>query len=111
MSAFLEDAIGIFETALAGSQSASSDSDMAVLFDSRGGLRIVDSRDWSLGGLEAHYGARTVYRMHRDAGRVRVEARSGSQSCVLESETPRRAFLPGLSPAFPACVLPNRLLA
>lgn len=111
MSAFLEDAIGIFETALTGGDDAGSASDMAVLVDSNGGLRIVDSHDWSLSGLESHYGARTIYRIDRGAGRVRVEARSGSQSCVLESAVPRRALLPGLSPTFPACVLPGHLLA
>ncbi len=110
MSAFLQDAVGIFETALTGCQSAET-ADMAVLVDANGGLRVVESRDWTLSGLEAHYGARTIYRIDRNAGRVRVEARSGAESCVLESAAPRRTLLPGLTPAYPACLLPSRLLA
>ena len=63
------------------------------MIDSAGGLRIVESRGWTLEGLKSHYGARTIYHMQRDGCRVRVAGRSGNQTCLLETEKPQSKAL------------------
>jgi hypothetical protein len=80
--------MGIFEVASADAGMEETARDTAILVDCTGVLRIIDSQGWSMEGLQSHYGARTVYQVRRDAGRVRVEGRSGSQTCLLETETP-----------------------
>jgi hypothetical protein len=46
----------------------------------------MDASGWALPSLQAHLGARAVYRVTRNSGQVRVEGRSGGRSCLLESE-------------------------
>ncbi|MGD0497190.1 MAG: hypothetical protein ABSC23_02025 [Bryobacteraceae bacterium] len=84
MSRFLEDAVGIFDAA---TRAAGEDapSDMAIMVDSSGGIRVVDAAGWHPETLRQHYGAPTVFQITRLAGAVRVTGRSGAQRCVLET--------------------------
>jgi hypothetical protein len=81
---FFDDAQRVFETAAQGSGAA----DLGILVDDSGALRIVDAVGWRPEALQAHYGARTVFQVSRDAAGVRVAARSGSRACTLSVEQP-----------------------
>ena len=82
MGRFLQDAIGIFESANAIPYEGES-SDMAILVDGSGCMRIVDGAGWSPEALESHYGARTVYNVTRNQWGVRVEGRSAGSKCAV----------------------------
>jgi hypothetical protein len=88
MGAFWADAANIFETARQASQSGSTDCDWAILIGPQGDIRMMDGAGWSLPGLLAHHGAETAYRVTRERGRVCLEGRQGSQTCLLRSEPP-----------------------
>jgi hypothetical protein len=87
MSAFLKDAEKIFESARMVSGGDNSQSDLAIIINRQGGIQFVEATGWHLGSLEANYGARTVYRVSRGGGKVRVEGKSGSETCILESRS------------------------
>lgn len=53
-------------------------------------IRMFADSDWPLDSLAAEHGAHAAYRVSEHRGNVRVEARSGSRTCALESTTPRR---------------------
>lgn len=91
MGAFWADAASIFETASQASQSGSSDCDWAILIGAQGEIRMMDGAGWSLPGLLAHHGGATAYRVTREQGRVSLEGRQGSQTCLLRSESPSAA--------------------
>ena len=82
MSRFWNDAVEVFETASSAAE-AGSRSEVAVLVDRSGGLRIVMAEGWSPEGLQSHYGARTVYRVSHNSGSVCVEGRGQGMSCTL----------------------------
>jgi hypothetical protein len=48
---------------------------------------LADS-DWPLESLQAHRGAKMVYRVSQSATIVRVEGRAGSRTCLFESPKP-----------------------
>lgn len=87
MSAFLEDAEKIFESARVVSGGDESRADLAIIINRQGGIQLVEAAGWHLGCLEASYGARTVYRVTRGGGKVRVEGKNGSETCLLESQS------------------------
>lgn len=87
MSQFLENAVSIFETAEAGSRDGAGQ-DLAFLIDASGALRIVDGSGWSPEGLQAHYGASTVYQVSRTQAGLQVSGRGEGRTCVLRSESP-----------------------
>jgi hypothetical protein len=87
MSAFLEDAEKIFESAREVSGVDDSQADLAIIINRQGGIQLVEAAGWHIGSLEASYGARTVYRVTRGGGNVRVEGKSGSDTCLLESRS------------------------
>ena len=91
MSRFFEDAGQILQTAAAAS-TEDSPSNMAILIDPSGALRIVDASGWRPDTLQAHYGAQTVFQVTRLAGSVKVSGRSGSESCTLETARPMLPF-------------------
>jgi hypothetical protein len=97
VDAFLRDAQEILDTALAGDAAAM---EWAVVLDRQGGIRLLDPAGWNLSALAAEFGARSVFRVRRHAGGVRVEGWSGVRSCVLEQET---------SPWHGVCFKPQRL--
>ena len=79
MTGFLENAANILETAVAGS------GEPAILIDPAGGIRIISETDWSLEALLARHGAREGYRVTRRGQNVEVTARSGNDSCRIET--------------------------
>ena len=87
MSRFLDDAVRIFETASAGAGSPSSE--LGILLDGAGGLRIVDAAGWNPEALRLHYGARTLYQVTRRGAGVEVAGNGPGHSCLLRSEAPR----------------------
>ena len=82
MSAFLQQAEEIFATART---AGAEDSEMAVLVDHAGGIRLVDAAGWDTEALRIDRGARAVYRISRFRGRVRLEGRTRGQCCFLDS--------------------------
>ncbi len=85
MNPFLKHAEEIFTTA---AEAAGEDCAVAILVGHDGCIRMLQARDWGLEPLQVHHGAREAYLVQRSAGRVRLEARSGAESCVLETRQP-----------------------
>jgi hypothetical protein len=110
VSRFLDDARAIFETAESASRSGQSVSDFTMLIGHDGSIHVIASTDWPLDRLLSERGARAVYRIAGSNGRIELEARSASQTCKLESESPaaRARRLPGFR--LPIAPLPARTL-
>jgi hypothetical protein len=89
VSRFLDDARAIFEAAESASRSGQPVSDFTLLIGNDGALQMLADSDWPLDRLLAERGARAAYRIGELSGRVRLEARSGAQTCTFESESPR----------------------
>jgi hypothetical protein len=103
VSRFFDDAKGIFEAAESACRSGQCLSETIVLIGPDGAIEMLAGSDWPLDRLAAERGARSAYRVKEEGGRVHLEARSGSLTCRLESESPRliaRQLL-GFSPAPP----------
>lgn len=88
MGAFWADAEGIFETARQASGPGAEDCDWAILIGRQGDIQMLDATGWALPSLLAHHGAQTAYRVTREGGRVSLEGRRGSETCLLRSESP-----------------------
>jgi hypothetical protein len=88
VGAFWADAENIFETARHASQSGSPDCDWAILIGPQGDIRMLEAAGWALPSLLAQHGAQTAYRVTREGGRVCLEGRRGSETCLLRSESP-----------------------
>ena len=103
MSRFFDDAKGIFEAAESAYRSGQSVSDTIVLIGPDGAIEMLAGSDWPLDRLAAERGAERAYRVGEAGGRVRLEARAGSRTCRLESESPGQVArqLLGFSPAPP----------
>lgn len=86
MSDFLQNAERIFETATSAAGSQSESQDFAILIGRDGAIRMVMGSDWPLYSLEAYHGAQAAYRVSRCATQVRVEGKSSTATCLLESE-------------------------
>jgi hypothetical protein len=94
---FLSNAERIFETA-AGADSAVLESGaLAILISQDGAIRMVMGTDWPLESLHAYHGASATYRVSRSRAQLRVEGKSRTGSCVLQSE--------------PAALVAKRMLA
>ena len=89
VSRFFEDAQGIFEAAESAQRSGQQVSDTTVLIGPDGAIEMLAGSDWPLDRLAAERGAARAYRVGESGGRVHVEARSGSRTCHLESESPK----------------------
>jgi hypothetical protein len=104
---FLEDAEAILYAAETAHGATSNPTNFTILIGPEGGIQMLAESDWPLASLEAHHGARTLYRVSQERGHIAVEGRSGSQRCRLESESPQavaRRLLGGSMPAwFAAC--------
>jgi hypothetical protein len=85
---FLHDAEQLLETAEAASSLVDEPTNFTILIGPEGGIHMLAGSDWPLESLQVHHGARALYRVSRDRGRVAVEGRSGNQRCRLESESP-----------------------
>lgn len=82
MSAFLNDAAEIFETARQGGR---EDCQLAILVGRDGGIHMLPACGWELEPLRLHHGAKAAYRVTRNSSGVRLEARSAGEACFLES--------------------------
>jgi hypothetical protein len=103
VSAFLKHAEEIFATAREGAQ---DDCELAILVSSEGAIHMLPASDWELEPLRKHHGASAAYRISRTCGRVRLEARSGSETCTLQSEQPAYVLRSAI-PDFPQYVTIN----
>jgi hypothetical protein len=83
VSSFLREVEEIFATAREGGP---EDCDLAILVSRDGGIHMVAGSDWGLESLRVRHGATAAYRIARNSGRVRLEARSADQSCVLRGD-------------------------
>src|SRR5437899_1884289 len=83
VTGFLENAERIFETAALGEPESG---DLAILIGQDGAIRMLMGSDWPLDSLQAHHGAMAAYRVSRSGSQVRVEGKSRTGSCVLQSE-------------------------
>jgi hypothetical protein len=88
VSAFLRHAEEIFAAART---AGPEDCDMAILVNRDGGIHVIAGADWELEPMRLHYGASAAYRVNRNGGQVRLEARRANESCTLVAEQPVRA--------------------
>src|SRR5258708_969315 len=82
---FLENAERIFETAASANGAELESSNLAILIDQDGAIRLLVDSDWPLDSLQAQHGG-AAYRVTRSGSKVRVEGKSRTKSCLLESE-------------------------
>ncbi|HEY2016537.1 MAG TPA: hypothetical protein VGH38_23700 [Bryobacteraceae bacterium] len=88
MSPFLKHAEEIF---LAAQQGGREDCEFAILVGSDGAIHMLPATGWELEPLRIEQGARAAYRVTRAGGRVRLEARSADESCVLQAKPEKKA--------------------
>jgi len=89
---FLNNARNILDAAENVYFSTGSLEEMSILIAPEGGIRLVSgSEDWSLESLRVHHGARMAYRVSQRDGRVQLEGRAGSRTCLFEAEKPNGA--------------------
>lgn len=91
MSRFVENAVSLLDAAESALESGNTPSDFTILITSEGAIRMIAESDWPLDSLQAHHGARMVYRVSEKNAKVRVEGREGSRTCLFETPTPRDA--------------------
>ena len=99
---FLEDAEAILNAAETATQATPIPTNFTILISPEGGIHMLAESDWPLASLEAHHGARTLYRVSQASGRIAVEGRCGSHRCRVETEHPQevvRRLLAGPIPA------------
>jgi hypothetical protein len=89
-SRFAQRAAELLETAASAAARGEAFSEMTVLVDQRGGLRLIANSDWPLDSLAMHHGARSAYRVARDSTGIRVVAQESGRTCVMESRDPGR---------------------
>jgi hypothetical protein len=85
---FLANAERIFETAAAADGAELESSELSILIGQDGAIHMLVDSDWPLDSLQAHHGARAAYRVSHSGAQVRVEGKSRTGSCVLQSEPP-----------------------
>jgi hypothetical protein len=88
VSRFLTDAVQIFETAAA-APAGDASSELSILYDADGQLRIVQTEGWNPDALRQHYGARTSYHVSRNASGVVVDGRGPGGTCRIQSDKPQ----------------------
>jgi hypothetical protein len=102
VSRFIANAVEILAAAENTMTAGSTPSDLTILISAEGGIHMVADSDWPLESLRQYHGSSAAYRVQPFEDRVRVEGRTGSQTCVFESEKPQRAarFLLNSVPAY-----------
>ena len=80
-----EQAREIMDAAESASRLGQVCSEMTILIDAQGHIRMVADSDWSLDSLAHHHGAQSAYRVSERTGSIRVEGREGTRRCLLES--------------------------
>jgi len=97
VSPFLKHAEEIFSAAR---QPGAENCEMAILVSAEGAIHVLPASGWELESLRIDRGARAAYRITRQGGSVRLEARSAGESCLFEAQKPAPAWRAGL-PDFP----------
>jgi hypothetical protein len=97
VKAFLRQAEEILDIAVEGDSS-----NLAIVIDRQGGMRMLDPQGWSLPALCAEFGAAAVYTVERRGRTVRVEGWGGGERCLIQRDlTPRRpSDLPGMGSVY-----------
>jgi hypothetical protein len=85
---FLTNAERIFETAASADGAELESGNLAILIGQDGAIHMLMGSDWPLGSLQTHHGASAAYRVSRSGAQVRVEGKSRTGSCLLQSEIP-----------------------
>lgn len=85
---FLNNARSILDAAENVYFSTGSLEETSILIAPEGGIHLVSGSDWSLESLRVHHGARMAYRVSQRDGRVQLEGRAGSRTCLFEAEKP-----------------------
>jgi len=80
-----EQAREIMDAAESASRLGQVCSEMTILIDPQGHIRMVADSDWPLDSLVRHHGAQSAYRVSERTGSIRVEGRDGARRCLLES--------------------------
>ena len=88
MSGFLENAESIWQAAESAAFAGHRPSDLTILIGTDGAIRMLADCDWPLDSLSRHHGARMAYRVREQNGKLRLDGKSGSQTCTLETRTP-----------------------
>lgn len=88
---FLDNARNILDAAENVYFATGSVEETTILIAPEGGIRVISGSDWSLESLRLHHGARMAYRVSQRDGRVQLEGRTGSRTCLFEAEKPDRA--------------------
>jgi hypothetical protein len=83
---FLQNAESILETAASADSVELESGNFSILIGQDGAIHMVMRSDWPLDSLQAHHGAKAAYRVSRSGALVRVEGKSRTASCILESE-------------------------
>jgi len=80
VGSLLRNAESIFEIAIA---PAAEYDNAALVVDRSGGMRILNSAEWSLPAIICEFGASEVYLIERRSGRLKVEGWSATESCIV----------------------------
>ena len=80
MSTLLRKAESIFEIAIA---PAAEYDNAALVIDRAGGMRVLNSAEWSLPAIICEFGASEVYLIQRGLGKLKVEGWSATERCVV----------------------------
>ena len=75
------------ESILVAAESAGDCPHLTILLGPNG-IHIISESDWPLDSLLHHHAAETAYRVTERRGAIRVEGRTGSRRCLLESKSP-----------------------
>ena len=99
MRAFLRQAEDILDIAVEGDRDGSN---LAILIDRQGGMRMLDPQGWSLPALCTEFGAAAAYKVERRARTVRVEGWGGGERCLLQRDLAplHLSDLPGMRLAY-----------
>jgi hypothetical protein len=81
VASLLRNAESIFEIAIA---PAAEYDNAALVLDRSGGMRVLNSAEWSLPAIICEFGASEVYLIEKRPGKVKVEGWSTAGKCVLE---------------------------
>src|SRR5579859_3024771 len=88
---FLINAERILATAASADGSELESGGLSILIGQDGAIHMLMGSDWPLDSLQAHHGASAAYRVSRNGAQVRVEGKSRTGSCLLQSELPSAA--------------------
>lgn len=101
MATFLSQVEQLLQVASAESDGELVPADLALMIDRRGTIQMMDASGWQTQSLREYAGAKSVYRIRKSGDRIRIEASSGPQRCVVESERPHSGRGQEIADCFP----------